>query len=117
MATKARWHTQEIVVPDGDPFQQRVEQLGMPIRLVDGRAELEVKLIELVNHESALWNAGIRCAIKDKPDSTCSACPLSAHNDAESSLRVLCMVGRAQERVLTEITCAKEVGGAAGKGE
>lgn len=89
----------------------------MPIRLSDGRAELELKLVELVNQEGALYNAGVRCAIKDAPDATCSACPLSAHDEAGSPLRVLCMVGRAQERVLTEIACAKELGGAEGKGQ
>lgn len=116
MATRTRWHG-EIVVPDGDPFEQRVQQLGMPIKLREGRAELEAKLIELVAQEGLLWNAGIRCAIKDKPDTTCSACPLAAHDDPESALQALCLVGRAEERVLTEIACAKELGHAEGKAQ
>lgn len=109
MGTRTRWHG-EIVVPEGDPFEQRVEQLGMPIQLSNGRAELETKLVELVTQEGLLWNSGVRCEIKDVPDSTCSACPLSAHDDPNSSLQALCLVGRAQERVLTEITCAKALG-------
>lgn len=80
----------------------------MPVVLDDGRAELNHKLAALVNDESRLWNAGIRCAVKDDPESTCLACPLSAHADETSSLRALCLVGRAQEVVLTQIACAKE---------
>jgi hypothetical protein len=108
--TRARWTSQEIVVPDddGDPFQARVEQLGMPVVLDDGRATLNEKLAGLVNDESRLYNAGIRCAVKDNPDATCLACPLSAHDDPSASLRPLCLVGRAQEIVLTQIACAKE---------
>lgn len=117
MRTRTRWTSKEIVVPDGDPFDQRVQQLGMPIQLSEGRAGLEAKLVELVAQEGLLWNAGVRCAIKDKPDTTCSACPLCAANDPESALQALCLVGRAEERVLTEIACAKEIGRAEGKGQ
>lgn len=117
MATRTRWHAEIAVADDGDPFQERVQQLGMPIKLTEGRAELETRLVDLVTQEGLLWNAGIRCAIKDKPDTTCSACPLAAHDDPESALQALCMVGRAEERVLTEIACAKELGGAEGKAQ
>jgi len=109
MPTRTRWHG-EIVVPDGDPFDQRVEQLGMPIQLSEGRAELVAKLAELVDQEGLLYNAGVRCKIKDLPDTTCSACPLSAHDDDGSPMQALCLVGRAQERTLTRMTCIRELG-------
>ena len=109
MPTRTRWHP-EIVVADGDPFEQRVEQLGMPIKLSKGRAELVAQLAELVDHEGRLYNAGVRCQIKDNPNVTCSACPISAHNEEGSSLQALCLVGRAQERVLTQMACLKELG-------
>lgn len=110
--TRARWTSQEIVVPDDDldPFQHRVEQLGMPVVLHDTYAELNDKLAGLVNDESMLYNAGIRCGVKERPDSTCLACPLSAHSDESSPMRPLCLVGRAQEMVLTRMACAKETG-------
>lgn len=84
----------------------------MPIKLSEGRAELVARLAELVEQEGLLWNAGVRCAIKDQPDATCSACPIAAHDDDSSPLQALCLVGRAQERVLTRMTCIRELGDA-----
>lgn len=80
----------------------------MPIVLDGDRADLNEKLVALVNDETRLYNAGIRCAVKDSPDSTCLACPLSAHDDETAPLRALCLVGRAQEIVLTQTVCARE---------
>jgi hypothetical protein len=110
MPTRTRWHGPIAVADDGDPFAARVEQLGMPIKLSEGRAELVARLAELVEQEGLLWNAGVRCGIKDLPDVTCSACPLSAHDDDGSPMQALCLVGRAQEQVLTRSTCIRELG-------
>lgn len=108
MGVKARWHDQIVVPEDNeDPFQARVEQVGLPIRLAEDRAELQVKVAEELSQEAMLWEAGIRCEIKDHPDVTCHACPVSAHADPESPMQALCLLGRAQERTLTEIALGR----------
>lgn len=107
MTVKARWHD-DIVVPEDDPFQARVEELGFPIELHEDGAALQAKVAEHLGAESALYNAGIRCEAKENPDVTCLACPISAHRDPSSSLQVLCQLGRAQERTLTEIAIARQ---------
>lgn len=106
VAVKARWPGSEIRVPTEDPFRQRVEQVGMPIELTERTAELNGELAELIEVESRLYNLGVRCEIKERGDTTCHACPLSAHDDPSSALHQLCSTGRAQERVLTEIAVA-----------
>jgi hypothetical protein len=111
VSVRARWH-QELAVQDDetDPFRARVEQLGMPIRLTDQMAELNTRLVALVQAEGRLWNIGVRCAVKDRDDSTCSVCPLSAHDDPQSPLGQLCRVGRAQEQLATRMAVEREAG-------
>lgn len=108
MTIKARWGSDELVVPTGDPFYERVEQIGLPIVLHADHAEVNERLIALVQEEGRLHNAGIRCAIRDRDDTSCSACPLSAHEDPSSALHRLCQVGREQELLSTELAIATE---------
>lgn len=107
VTVKARWGD-EIVVPEDDPFQARVEEVGFPIELGEDDARLQTRVAEQLEAESALYNAGIRCEAKDSPDVTCLACPISAHADSSSSMQVLCQLGRAQERTLTEIAIGRQ---------
>jgi len=99
----------DIDVPDEDvdPLAARVEQVGLPITLHADFAELNERLIGLVNTESGLYNAGITCAIRDRQDTTCLACPISAHEE-KTELAALCRCGREQERVSTELAVARE---------
>lgn len=109
MAVKARWHT-AVVVPedlDEDPLQARVEQVGLPIHLGHEHAVLNERLLELVQVEGRLFNAGVTCAIRDRQDTSCSACPISAHEE-DTQLAALCRCGREQERVATEMAVATE---------
>lgn len=107
MAVQARWHS-EIAVPDDDPFKTRVEQVGFPIELIDGVATLNERLVELVHIEGMLYNAGVTCSVKDRDDTTCLACPISAHDDETSALRPLCRCGREEERVSTALAVERE---------
>jgi hypothetical protein len=105
MRTQADWFTQEAEVAQADPadpFGMPVEEVGERIDLRDPKATLELRLRELMTRESNLYNAGLTCPIKDRPDSTCHACPVSqAHEDVP--LATLCRIGRDQEVVLTEL--------------
>jgi hypothetical protein len=109
MGTKAVWHGMdlEVVDDDVDPLAARVEQVGLPITLHADFAELNERLLGLVNTEGSLYNAGITCAIRDRTDSTCLACPISAHEE-KTELGALCRCGREQERVATELAVARE---------
>lgn len=109
MTIQARWH-QEIVVPDDDPFRQRVEEVGYAITLTEDTPKLELELVELIRTESALHSVGVTCAIKDRDDTSCTACPLSAHADPKAALQPLCIVGREEERVMTQLAIVREAG-------
>lgn len=95
MSTRANWHTPDLATAE-DPFAAPVEQVGTPIRLTGGEAELNLAIIELVRREAELYEAGIECEIKPRADTSCHACPL---ND----LGELCEIGRAQERACTRL--------------
>ena len=106
MSTRANWFLQQIedgeIDPD-DPFQMPVEEVGQRIDLRDPRGKLELRLQELMTRESRLYERGVTCPIKDRPDSTCHACPVSQAHDPSVSLSVLCRLGREQEVVGTEL--------------
>lgn len=109
MAIKARWSETDVVVPvDDDPFQARVEQIGLPIVLTAPFAQLNERLIELVQIEGRLFNRGVRCAVKDRDDTSCNACPLSAHESKTDPLGELCRCGREQELVATQMAVGRE---------
>lgn len=107
--TKANWFVQESVsLDEPDPFAMPIEEVGQRIDLRDPAATLQLKLAELLHREANLDRVGVTCAIKDHPDSTCHACPVSEAHDRETALGSLCRLGREQEITLTElrvITC------------
>lgn len=110
MGVKAQWPGMDLVVRDDedtDPLAARVEQVGLPITLHPDFAALNEKLLQLVQVEGRLFNSGVRCAIKDRDDTSCSACPISAHQE-NTELAALCRCGREQERVQTEMAVARE---------
>jgi hypothetical protein len=102
MTARANWFVGELPVEDGpDPFAAPIEEVGERINLRDPKAALDLRLRELVHREANLDATGITCAIKDRSDTSCHACPVSrAHT--EQPLGVLCRIGREQEAVLTE---------------
>lgn len=103
MAVRANWHVPSTSARDGDPLagapQRRVEDVGKPIDLT-GPPKLNERLVELVGAEGALADRGVTCAIKDRADTTCSACPIACVDEIEP-IAALCRVGKEQERVLT----------------
>lgn len=82
------------------PAEERVEDVGVPFDLRQPDS-LMVEIDRLIAQESALYNQGITCAVKDRPDTSCSACAFAHHEDGGHPLQPLCHVGREQERVLT----------------
>jgi hypothetical protein len=108
VSVRAKWF--DDVLPDqgGDPFAQaQVETVGRPIYLDGDNARLNERLVELVTAESDMFNHGITCAIKDRDDTACSACPVARHDD--SPLASLCSVGKEQERVCTALAALRGV--------
>lgn len=112
MSVKAKWF--DDVLPDqgdDDPFAETpaVEDVGRPIDLTGQAPRLNERLVELVNAESELFNRGVTCAIKERSDTACSACPVSRKDG--SPLASLCSVGKEQERVCTALAALRGVRG------
>lgn len=105
MTAKANWFVERAPDLDDeqDPFSVPVEEVGQRFDLRDPKAALELRLRELVTREGRLCTGGTTCSIKELPDTTCHACPVSKAHDRESRLGVLCRLGREQESVLTEL--------------
>lgn len=102
MSTRANWHLRDLQLPtEDDPFED-FEASADVIDLTAPREELEAHLSELVRREGVLFNSGITCAIKDRPDTTCHACPLFTTDPNEARFG-LCKVGREQERTCTAL--------------
>lgn len=107
---KANWHLQDLYsdLDDADPFETvepdvRVQDVGLLIDLRDD-ASLNKRIFELVSMEGALYERDVRCAVKDAPDTTCAACPLSGKDPAIASL---CRLGAEQERIATELVIVR----------
>lgn len=101
MTVRANWHIAELDVGDVDALfddDQRIEEVGVPVPLEE---DLSLRLVELVESEGALFERGVRCEIKDRPDTCCHACPLYRE---DGELGALCQVGREQERVATQLS-------------
>lgn len=98
------WGIQDVTPEADDPFAGYggAEQQGLPIDLSADEPVLQEKLIELVNSEGALAERGVTCALKNRPDSTCNACPISQH-EGSGEMATLCKVGRKQEQVVMEL--------------
>lgn len=106
MSVKAHWHQPELALEhelsfDASPEPERVERVGVPVLLTGPLAGLNEQLVGTLARESALLEDGVTCAIKDRVDTSCHACPL--YRDDSSPLAQLCAVGREQERLCTEI--------------
>lgn len=104
MAVRANWHV-DLDVPE-DTEQLEIETVGKPIDL-RGEPRLNERLAELVAAEAALYERGVTCAVKDRSDTACSACPIRSE-DANDPLAALCRVGSEQERVLTSLAVQRE---------
>lgn len=105
MTAQSNWFVERIdaMQETGDPFAVPVEEVGQRIDLRDPAAALHLRLHELMTREAWLFNAGVSCAIKDRPDTSCHACPVSKAHDPSDRLGALCRVGREQETVCTEL--------------
>lgn len=105
MTARANWFVEELPTLDTepDPFSAPIEEVGERIDLRDPRAALELRIRELMRREANLYESGLTCPIKDRADSTCHCCPVSAARDEEKPLGVLCRLGREEETVLTEL--------------
>lgn len=98
MAVRANWFLDELIVEEAPA----VEEVGQPIDLHDGNARLNRRLVELVSLEGRLYDRGITCAIKDRPDTACSACPVFVY-EGDGPKWQLCALGIEQERLLTTL--------------
>lgn len=104
MTTRANWFLDELQVEEQpDPFAAPIEEVGQRIDLRDPHDQLQLRISELLRGESNLFASGITCAIKDRPDTTCHACPVSKVNKPEEALSALCKLGRQQEAAMTEL--------------
>jgi hypothetical protein len=72
-----------------------------PISTEDAPEELQRLLGIVVRSEGRLGSIGVTCAIKDSPETTCLACPLSQANNPKSPKCQLCRAGCEQERLST----------------
>lgn len=98
-AVQANWF-QEIALPEEDLDPFAVEERGLPIEVGDEEARLSRALMETMRKEGVYADRGITCAIKDRPDTTCWACPVFKA-DTTHSLSALCRLGREQDRLVT----------------
>lgn len=109
--TRTRWHTSvDLPADDGaDPFNGAgaIEQIGLPIDLRPSHAELTVRLKDLLESEGELFTRGVRCDLKEKDDSTCSACPISHHEEDGHPMATLCRIGREEESTVMDLYLLK----------
>lgn len=109
-SVQAVWHTPVVDLPglEDDPFAEgapaNIEDVGVAICLDGDEAELSEELVRLVERESRLFEQGVECAIKDRSDTSCYACPLF---EVDPAITRLCRLGRDQERVTTQLAVVK----------
>lgn len=87
------------------PAAEAVFKAMKPLDLSSSKAELDERLVTLVRREAELFDCGITCPLKDKPDASCAVCPVSRANEHSGSVESLrrsqlCRIGAEQERVL-----------------
>jgi hypothetical protein len=119
VTVQANWFTDSgLDLCDEDPFADEsieevdVRVVGTVLDLRDPHS-LSQRLVELLTREGALWNAGVRCAVKMTPDGdargdvSCSACPIK-HRSPDDPMTALCDVGVEQERLATMLVIHRE---------
>lgn len=62
--------------------------------------DLREYLRSLNRREARLDATGITCPIKDNPEMSCLACPVSKANDLDDPKAALCRIGKAQEKTV-----------------
>jgi hypothetical protein len=92
---RANWFDDDV------DLDAEVAKLGKPIQL-NAAGELRVRLHGLIDEERGLYERGIECAVKDRSDTSCLACPLNGRDERAP----LCEIGERQDRLLTEIAIA-----------
>jgi hypothetical protein len=114
-AVQARWSQPAVDIPDGDPFaptpstaspRRKIEEVGTPIDVSGERATLNARLARLVDREGELYQVGVECAIKNRDDTSCHACPIS-QSEADTPLGELCRIGCKQEVACTALAAAR----------
>lgn len=113
MGVKANWFLDDVRPDVGDPFAgvgalptpmppvvERLEDVGVPFDLRDP-GSLLTAATALLNEEGRLWDQGVTCAVRDRADTSCSACAFAHHEENGHDLQRLCEIGREQERLLT----------------
>jgi hypothetical protein len=105
VSTRANWHTADLadINEEVDPFSVPIEEVGLRIDLRDEAGRLQARLATLLDQETNLLHCGIRCAIKDRENTCCHACPISKAGLSDDPLSALCRLGREQERVVTDL--------------
>lgn len=106
MAIAADWHLTDLPSAERtleyDPLTDPSYAPPIPpIDLSTPEPQLDEHLKSLLDQEASLFDRGIVCPIKDKPDTTCLACPVSAARDYGDPKGQLCRVGQEEERVTT----------------
>lgn len=112
MGMTADWHLQDFDVVDRvqeyDPLTDPAYSPPLPpIDLSTDQGTLREYLGSLLSQEASLFDAGVTCPIKDKDDTTCLACPVSAARDFGIPKGQLCRVGQEQERVATVLVAQR----------
>jgi len=83
---------------------------GPPISLDTPTPELRKRLESLLSFEGRLDARGITCPLKDLPDASCLACPVSKADDPNVPKCALCRVGIGQELVVNALLAKRLVG-------
>ena len=92
----------DITVEDDDVDPFAVHERGLPIEIGDEEARVSKALRDTLRKEGSFAEQGITCEIKDRPDTTCWACPVYK-SDSNHPLSVLCKLGRVQDRLVTRL--------------
>lgn len=93
MSVKARWRLAELIEED-DPFDAVILSSGLQVDLDGSEEELFAALTETLRIESAIFNRGITCHLKDGGQD-CRTCPVQ-QLDRDAPLSALCRVGKDQ---------------------
>lgn len=103
MGLRADWHegAAPAAPPPGvDPFDMPSSAVVATLSIDTDSQKLFDRLRALVGFEGGLFNKEVTCAIKDRPETCCSVCPVSQSN-GDSDKAFLCRIGVEQEQILT----------------